>query len=102
MGIRAYQNDAWIDALGAFMKTITLRNVPTAIAEKIQQQAERNGTSLNKAVVDLLAQAINGSQEERHPYHDLDHLAGSWSAKEAETIDAELDRHRPLDAELWK
>jgi hypothetical protein len=84
------------------MKAITLRNVPSVIAERIQQQAKRNGTSLNQTVIDLLATAVNGSQEKWHVYHDLDHLAGCWSARDAETIDAELGRHRIIDAELWK
>jgi hypothetical protein len=88
--------------LEAIVKAITLRDVPTAIAEKIQQQAERNGTSLNKTVIDLLTQAVNGSQEKRRPHHDLDHLAGCWSVEEAKTIDAELNRQRAIDTELWK
>jgi hypothetical protein len=47
-----------------------------------------------------LLRAINA--EERHLNHGLDYLAGCWSLEEAETIDAELDRLRPIDAELWK
>ena len=84
------------------MKPIILREIPKPIADQIQRQAEMNGTSLNQTVIELLAQALNVSQEHGRLYHDLDHLAGCWPAEQADPIDAELGHHRSTDAELWK
>ena len=35
-------------------------------------------------------------------HHDLDHLAGSWSAKEAEEFKENTLFFEQIDKELWK
>ena len=35
-------------------------------------------------------------------HHDLDHLAGSWSADEAAEFDKDLAAQRKIDQELWR
>jgi plasmid stability protein len=41
------------------MKAITLRNLPPEIEKAILERAERQGESLNKAVIGILKDAIN-------------------------------------------
>ncbi|MCP5110645.1 MAG: hypothetical protein GY953_07400 [bacterium] len=36
------------------------------------------------------------------PYHDLDHLFGSWSKSEAAEFDEALREQRSIDEEMWK
>src|SRR5258706_3143134 len=38
------------------MKAITLRNLPSELVEAVRKEAERNRTSVNKAVISLLEQ----------------------------------------------
>ena len=84
------------------MKAITLRNIPMEISVKIQQQAASSGSSLNKAVIDLLTQTIGPPVVKPHRYHDLDWFIGSWTREEADEFDAALAEMRVIDPELWK
>ncbi len=55
---------------------------------------------MNKTVIRLLELATGLAGRKRR-HHDLDHLAGRWSAEEARTFERELARHRRIDPELW-
>lgn len=83
------------------MKAVTLRNVPPDLADRLEKEAASSGTSMNKTVIRLLERAMGtGKRKRRH--HDLDHLAGSWSAEEAQALERELERQRRVDPELWE
>jgi hypothetical protein len=87
------------------MKAVTLRSLPPNVAEAIRKEANRKGMSLNKAVISLLENRLGvrekkKSRQTRH--HDLDHLAGSWSKKEAGEFDKYLADQRTIDPDLWK
>ena len=85
------------------MKPITLRNVPPDVARKIQQTAEEHKMSSNKAVIRLLEGATGrGRSRGKTVHHDLDALAGSWSASEAKAFDRAVARQRSIDEDLWK
>lgn len=86
------------------MKAITLRNMSKEVARAIERRAAEAGVSLNRAVLDLLEEAITGraAAKRRAEYHDLDELAGRWSAAEARAFDAALAEQRSVDAELWR
>ena len=85
------------------MKPITLRNVPAEVAAKIRRRAKQRGLSLNGAVISVLAEALDArGSAGGPPYHDLDDLAGSWSAEEAAGFDRALAALRGIDAELGK
>lgn len=87
------------------MKAITLRNLPPDLAKAVRREAERKQTSINKAVISLLASKadIQKKKKGRKPhYRDLDALAGSWSKKEAAEFDKALAAQRTIDPDLWK
>jgi len=81
------------------VKAITLRDIPEPLANNIAERSRRSGKSFNRTIIDMLSgqEAANGKR--RH--HDLDHLAGTWSAEEAEAFDKNLKEQRSTDAELW-
>lgn len=84
------------------MKAITLRNLPDEVARAIRRRAEREGLSLNKAVLAVLAERLGvapGATPAR--YHDLDELAGAWTDAEARAFDRALAAQRGIDPELW-
>ncbi len=83
------------------MKAVTLRNVPPELADQLEKEAAAAGTSMNKTVIRLLERAT-GIAGRRRRHHDLDHLAGSWSAEEAHDFERELARQRRVDPELWE
>ena len=58
--------------------------------------------SLNKAVQELLAEAVGLDRGRKQVlYDDLDHLAGVWSEGEAAEFDAALREQRAIDPEMW-
>jgi len=76
-----------------------VRNIPPKLQEVIRQRAEADGLSLNKTVLRMLEEAAGQRTARRELYRDLDHLAGTWSEKEAELFDAALNEQRRVDPE---
>jgi len=86
------------------MKAVTLRNLPPQLGKVLEDLAAESGTSLNKTVTRLLLKATGLSIREPQAtrFHDLDHLAGTWSREEADEFDQVLADQRGIDPELWK
>ena len=86
------------------MKAITLRNLPPEVARTIQQRAKQKKTSVDKAVIELLEESVGGKEKKKAPvrYHDLDHLAGTWTKEEAAAFEALIAEQRTIDPQLWK
>lgn len=86
------------------MTAITLRNLPPDLAEFIAAKARAEKRSLNQTVIQLLQKAAGLAQakEPEVTYHDLDHLAGSWTEEEAREFDALIKEHRRIDEEMWR
>ncbi len=81
------------------LKAITLRNVPPQVARLILETAKRQHSSLNMAVISLIEKLL--PRREAADHHDLDHLIGSWSAKEAAAFDREIELQRRIEPDLW-
>jgi hypothetical protein len=86
------------------MKAITLRNLPPEIARAVHRRAKQKKTSVNTAVIDLLEESAGTRAHTSVPvrYHDLDHLAGTWTENEAAAFETLLTEQRRIDPELWK
>jgi hypothetical protein len=76
------------------MKAITLRNLPPDVARTVQQRA--------KAVIELLEESARGKAKMKTPvrYHDLDHLAGTWTEEEAAAFYKLIAKQRAIDPRL--
>ena len=87
------------------MKQLTIRGIPDEVQKVIEKEAKRKRKSKNKIVVSLLEQATgvtSGKSSRVGLHHDLDHLSGLWSAKEAERFEKHLAEQRKIDEDLWK
>jgi hypothetical protein len=85
------------------MKAITLRNIPPDVARAVQRRASQEGQSLNKAVLELVAEGAGLKKRARKVRNtDLDSLFGKWSKKEADAFDRHLRELRKVDPEIWK
>jgi hypothetical protein len=85
------------------MKAITLRNIPPDVARAVERRASREGQSLNKAVLELVAEGAGLKSRARKVRHtDLDSLFGVWSRKQADSFDRHLRELRTVDPEVWK
>ena len=86
------------------MQTITLRKIPSEITKKIERKARETHTSINRTVIQLLEESVGTKQplQKKQLYHDLDHLAGSWTKQELKTFQKNLTQSRKIDLELWR
>ena len=87
------------------MKAITLRNLPVEIEKIVRKEAERQRTSINKAVISLLERKTEGHKKKKQVLKecdDLDELAGSWTKREAADFDKALAAQRTIEPGLWK
>ncbi len=85
------------------MKAITLRNIPPDVARAVERRASREGESLNKAVLELVAEGAGLKKRARKVRHtDLDSLFGTWSKKQADAFDRQLGELRAIDPAVWK
>ena len=98
------QNAAELQQTGELMKTVTVRQIPPALARVIEQRARRRRSSINKAVLGLLEEAagLAGYRSAPAHHHDLDALAGAWTREEAKEFDRALRAQRPVDPDLWR
>lgn len=87
------------------MTQLTIRGFGPQLEREIRGLAEREGLSLNQAVLRLLRRGAGLTPDEPEQTSvigsTLDHLAGTWSAADAEAVaEVEKDFER-IDPELW-
>ncbi len=79
---------------------INLRGVPSEVMTFLKQEAKRMHTSVNALILKLIERGV-GFTCEKPTFHDLDHLAGSWSASEEKTFKKNTQYFEKIDEELW-
>ena len=87
------------------MKQVTLRGIPLDIEKMIKREAGRKGLSLNKAFISLLEKTTGTkqkAQKRKSLHHDLDHLCGVWTKREAKEFTKNVESQRTIDEGLWK
>ena len=87
------------------MKSLTIRGIPPDMEKIIKNEAKETNLSLNKALLSVLEKAAGARAQTKKTktiYHDLDHLFGRWTEKEADTFTKSLKRQRKIEAELWE
>ena len=90
---------------GIHLKQVTVRGVPVEVEKMIKREAESKGLSLNKAFLSLLGKATGAkekSQRKKLMHHDLDHLCGVWTKRQAEEFIKAVAFQRTIDEDLWK
>ena len=86
------------------MQQLTIRGFGKELEEKIRSLAKEEDISLNKAVVRLLRRGAGldeASAAEDVIGSSLDHLAGTWSAEDAEHMEKVEQDFEHIDLELW-
>jgi plasmid stability protein len=83
------------------MRHLTIRHVPPELARALENEKARRGTSLNRTVLDLLAQAL-GVGTTRRRTNGLGALAGTWTQEEFEEFEKAIEFTEQIDEELWR
>ena len=58
-----------------------LKNIPSEVMTLIKIEAKRLQINVNTLLLKLIKQGLQPTHK-RTTYHDIDHLAGSWSREE--------------------
>jgi len=77
-----------------------LRGVPSEVMVLLKREAKRLRTSVNALVLTMIERGL-GFTCEKQTYHDLDHLAGSWSSADKKTFEENTQSFEKIDKELW-
>ena len=86
------------------MNQLTLRGFDDELGERLQELAEKDHLSLNKAALKLLRQATGldaGEPSRKRVGSALDEFIGCWTPSEAQEFDREVRVFEQVDPELW-
>jgi len=83
------------------MKNLTIRDVPSDLAEALEREKIRRGKSLNQTVLQLLSQCL-GVKPTGSRTNGLAQLAGTWTAEEHSRFESDIALTEQIDEELWR
>ena len=85
------------------MKSLSLRISDDELARRLEQESRRTGTSINALINQALRSFLGlPARGAARLHHDLDHLAGTWSAADARRFGAATAAFEQVDEELWR
>ena len=80
-----------------------LRGLDANVMNRLKQEADKQSISVNILIIKFIEQGIGYSHTVPRPaFHDLDHLAGTWSEQDAKTFKANTSHFEKVDKDLWK
>lgn len=77
-----------------------LRGIPSEVMTMLKKEAKRLHTSINVLILKMIERGLGFSCEKR-TYHDLDHLAGTWSEEDAKNFRENTKYFEQIDEDLW-
>lgn len=87
------------------MTTLSIRGLDDKTAKTLRDHARRRGKSVNSQVVELIRKGLGLAGDAamgRAVHTDLDHLAGTWSEKDAKEFARCTEAFEAVDEELWR
>lgn len=81
------------------MADILIRDVDPVVVENIKLAAKQRGISVSKLVAEMLSEQFAGGDLPQ--YHDLDDLAGTWSAQDLREFEQAIEPLTKVDPQLW-
>jgi|WetSurMetagenome_2_1015567.scaffolds.fasta_scaffold807336_2 hypothetical protein len=84
--------------------SLTIDNLNPETLTRLLGEAERRGVDVNVLVKEIIQDRLGpvAKSNATQPQHDLDALAGTWSAEEAAGFLATLSDMRQCDEDLWR
>ncbi len=83
-------------------KNFNLRGLSQEIISSLKKESKRLQISVNSLIIRLLEDGLALSKAPIHYYHDLDHLAGTWSEADEESFKNATKHFEKIDQELWE
>ena len=83
------------------MKTMTIRNIPTDLAQALDKERRKRGTSLNRTVLALLCNAV-GVPSHAVRSNGLRRFAGTWGEAEYKQFQQAIAPLGEVDEAMWR
>lgn len=85
-------------------ESLTISQLDTTATEWIAQEAQRTGVPIEDIVRQLIYRGLEVERRKsrQQRYHDLDALAGTWSADEADEFRHAIGDLSHIDPTLWQ
>ena len=80
--------------------SFNLRGIPEEVMTLLKREAKRLRTSVNVLILKMIERGL-GFSCKKSAYHDLDHLAGSWSSAEEKIFEENTKQFEKIDKDLW-
>ena len=86
------------------MNTIIVRNLDEQTHERLKREAKARAVSVNTLMQEFIRAGLRSrrAQGASGRYHDLDMLAGKWSAREEREFFEHIRPLSEIDEELWR
>lgn len=87
------------------MQQLTVRGFDEELSARLRRLARREGTSLNQAALRLLRKGAGLTDDGRGSDtvgSSLDDFFGSWTAEEADAVEAAIADFKVIDEEMWR
>jgi hypothetical protein len=84
--------------------SLTIDNFNSEILGRLQSEAQRRGVEVKVLVEEIIQDKLGApvKSDSTQSHHELDALAGTWSAEEAENFLSTIAEMRQCDEGLWK
>ena len=84
------------------MNSFVLRGLNPELASLVKSKAREERLSVNKWLIGIVRRACGLDKPKLFPeYHDLDPLAGGWSAKDLSVFKEATEGFERVDREMW-
>lgn len=85
------------------MATMTIREIDDEVAKLLKERAKTEGMSVNALLLKMVKESLGIEKKRRIKiYHDLDHLAGTWSEKDLKEFQKNVEYLEKIDEEIWR
>lgn len=86
------------------MTSFSLRGIDEQAKKLLKAEAKRTGKSINALILGYIHDALGQTPAKpyREKHHELDRLAGTWSAAEAREFYRATRDFEEVDEDLWK
>jgi DNA polymerase III delta subunit len=83
---------------------LTITQLDQAATEWIEQEAQRSGMPIEAVARQLIYRGLEVERQlaRQQRYHDLDALAGTWDAEEADEFHNAIADLNQIDPTLWQ
>jgi hypothetical protein len=85
-------------------ETLTVSQLDADTIAWIRQESQRTGTPVEVIIRQLIYRGLEVERQKSRPqrFHDLDALAGTWSAEDAADFHRAIEDFQQIDTTLWQ